>query len=107
MSQNVKSTVFLQWCETVRNPDKSMAESNFQTDTQGHFESLPLEKNARGYLYEPDYGKEDPKQIEEEAEEEEAAAAAAAKKRAQPVSEDEERLGTMQDKTIVDKTTKK
>lgn len=79
-----------------------MAESNFQTDMQGDFESLPLETNARGYLYEPDYGKE-----EEEAEEEEAAAAAAAKKRAQPVSENEERLGTMQDKTIVDKTTKK
>lgn len=63
--------------------------------------------NAWGYLYEPDYGKEDPKQIEEEAEEEEAAAAAASEKRAQPVNEDEERLGTMQDQTIVDKTTKK
>lgn len=84
-----------------------MAESNFQSDTQWDFESLPLETNARGYLYEPDYGKGDPKQTQEEVEEEEAAAAAAAEKRAQPVSEDEERLGTMQDKTIVDKTTKK
>lgn len=101
------SADFLQWCDTVRNPVKTTAESNSQSDKQWDFESLPLETNARGYLYEPEYGKEDPEQIEEEAEEEGAAAAAVAKKRAQAVSEDEERLGTMQDKTILDKTTKK
>lgn len=53
-----------------------------QTDTQEDFDSLPLEMDGHGFLYEPEYCEEDLKRMEEEEEEEDAAPAAAPKKQA-------------------------
>lgn len=42
------------------------AEGHFQADTHEDFQSLRLETDACGYLYEPEDGKEDLKRVEEE-----------------------------------------
>lgn len=62
-----------------------MAEGNFQAGTQEDIKRLLLKTDLHGYLYEPEYSKEEKKHIEELEEEDKEAAAAA-----QHVSKDED-----------------
>lgn len=57
-----------------------MGEGTFQTDAQEDFKSLLLKTGACGYVYKPEYSKEDLKGKEEES-----AAASEAERQAQPV----------------------
>lgn len=77
--------MFLQCCETPVSHKFHMAKGNFHADTQEHVKNPLPEADARGYLYEWEYGL---KHVEEEEEEE--AAAAAAEMPVQPVGKDEE-----------------